>query len=73
MACWSLPAAACWGMTMKDDDNSAYYFSRAEQEEEAARVSTNALAAKIHLSLAERYRAAAYERENGQKLRLVRD
>ena len=60
-------------MTMKDNDNSAYYFSRVEQEEEAARVATNPLAAKIHFSLAERYRAAAYQREDGQRLRLVRD
>ncbi len=58
---------------MKDNENSAYYFSRAEQEEEAARVSANPLAAKIHLSLADRYRVAAYEREEGQRLRLVRD
>ncbi len=58
---------------MKDTESAAYFFIRAEQESEAARVTTNALAATIHLSLAERYRAKAYACEEGQRLRLVRD
>ena len=60
-------------MAMKDNENAAYYFMRAEQEEEAARATTNSLAASIHLGLAERYRIKAFECEEGRRLRLVRD
>ena len=58
---------------MRDNDNAGYYLIRAEQEEEASRITTNALAATVHLSLAERYRAKASECEEGIRLRLVRD
>ncbi len=58
---------------MKDTESATYYLIRAEQEADAARVTTYALAATIHLSLAERYRAKADECEQGFKLRLVRD
>ncbi len=58
---------------MRDINDTGYYLIRAEQEEEAARHTTNALAATIHLGLAERYRAKASECEEGQRLRLVRD
>lgn len=58
---------------MQDTDSAAYYLTRAEQESEAARLTTNVLAATIHLSLAERYRARADECEQVPTLRLVRD
>ncbi len=58
---------------MTDNNNAAYYSRRAEQEEEAAQTTTNPLAVRIHLSLANRYRARAVECEEGQRLRLVRD
>lgn len=58
---------------MTDTDSAAYYLLRAEQEEEAARSTINALAVMIHLGLADRYRAKACECEEGQRLRLVRD
>lgn len=58
---------------MTDNDNAGYYLARAEQEEEAARITTNALAVTIHLSLASRYRAKAIECDENQRLRLVRD
>ncbi len=59
-------------MAMKDNDDAAYYFLRAKQEEAAARETANPLAMKIHLSLAERYRARALV-QDCHRLRLVRD
>ncbi len=56
---------------MTSNDNAGYYLSRAEQEEQAARATINALAAQIHGSLAERYRAKARDCEETQPLRLV--
>lgn len=59
---------------MQENDNASYFmFRRAEQEEEAARLTTNALAASVHLSLARRYRARANEGEEGTRVRPVRD
>jgi hypothetical protein len=58
---------------MMDTESAAYYNHRAEQEEEAAGATKNALARIIHLELAYRYRVKASECEEGQKLRLVRD
>ncbi len=58
---------------MQDTESATYYLSRAEQESDAARDTTNVLAATIHLSLAERYRAKADECEEVYKLRLVRE
>ena len=58
---------------MTNDHNAEYYFLRAEQEEEAARTTTNALAATIHLNLADRYRAKASECGEAPRLRLIRD
>ncbi len=58
---------------MEDNENAAYYFLRAEQEQEAARATTNPIAVKIHLSLAERYRMKAFECDEVRVLRLIRD
>jgi hypothetical protein len=58
---------------MTNNDNADYYLVRAEQEEQAALQTTNALAAAVHSSLAERYRAKACECEEIPQLRLVRD
>ena len=66
-------AAKHRGTAMTDNENSGYYLTRAVQEEEAAQATTNPLAVKIHLSLADRYRSKASECEQGLKLRLVRD
>ncbi len=60
-------------LAMKDNETASYYLIRAEQEEEAARGTTNVLAVTIHLSLASRYRTKACECEEVQRLRLVRD
>lgn len=60
-------------LAMTDNENAAYYYARAEQEEEAARLTTNAIASVVHLSLADRYRLKAVECESGQRLKLVRD
>lgn len=57
---------------MTDNENAGYYLARAEQEEEAARLTTNELAATIHLSRASRYRAKASECDENQKIRLIR-
>lgn len=58
---------------MQDTESATYYLIRAEQESDAARDTTNALAASIHLSLAERYRAKADECQEVNKLRLIRE
>ena len=58
---------------MTDNETATYYYRRAEEEEEAARSTTNALASDIHMSMAERYRVKAWEREQGERIRLVRD
>ena len=58
---------------MTDNETATYYYRRAEEEEEAARGTTNALASVIHMSMAERYRVKAWECEDGQRVRLVRD
>lgn len=68
-----MPALSLGATVMMDNENAAYYHSRAAQEEEAARATTNSLASVIHLSLADRYRVKAWECEDGQKVRLVRD
>ena len=60
-------------IAMMDTESAAYFISRAEQEEEAARVTKNELARVIHADLAYRYRVKAWQWEQGQKLRLVRD
>ena len=66
-------AAESWGGAMNDNENAAYYFSRAEQEEEAARKATNPIAAEIHRSLANRYRAKAYDLHEWQRVSTARD
>jgi hypothetical protein len=60
-------------LAMRDVNDPGYYLARAEQEEASARRTSNALAATIHLGLAERYRACAREFEEVIRLRLVRD
>lgn len=60
-------------MAMTDNDNAAYYVSRAEQEEAAARLTTNSLAVSIHRSLASRYRAKARDFDDGPGLSIVHD
>ncbi len=54
---------------MRDNNTADYFQSRAEQEEEAAGTSINALAVSIHFGLASHYRALAYEREIDKALR----
>lgn len=44
---------------MNDNGDTAYYLSRAEQEDLAAHEAVNPLAAKIHRTLASRYREQA--------------
>lgn len=59
---------------MNDNDNAAYYLSRAEQEDEAASKAANPIAATIHRSLANRYRAKAGELDGRQEqLSVVRE
>ncbi len=58
---------------MRDNDNAGYYLIRAGQEEQAAHATLNVLAATVHLSLAERYRAKAHECEHDPELRQVLD
>ncbi len=62
------PGEECWGFAM-DDNGAGYFLNRAEQEERAAHVTSNSLAAQIHRSLAERYRYRARECECNQPLR----
>ena len=57
---------------MTDSDNAAYYLSRAQQEDEAARNAVKPVAASIHRSLANRYRAKAGECEESRSLSVVR-
>lgn len=62
-----------WGLVMDDYDSVSYFMGRAEQEEEAARVAASPLAARIHLSLAERYRAKAYGLDEEQTFKQAHD
>ena len=58
---------------MNNNDDAGYFASRAEEEEEAARLAVAPLAANIHRELAERYRVKASHANGFLELRLIRD
>lgn len=58
---------------MENNDNAAYYLARAKEEDEAARSAVNPLAARIHSTLASRYRANAADAMSSKNLIAIRD